>query len=267
TALRSQVERISAELLDDLAARPADAVIDLREEYAAQVPLQVISALMGVPADLQPGLRQCIDEIFSTSPQRDPQETFAEMIGILGTLVARRRAEPGEDMTSLLITHRDENEDRLTEEELVHTLLLVISAGFETTVNLLGQAIYQLLTRPELLPQLRAGALSWSHPIEETLRYAPPVADLPLRYASTDIDVDDQRIAAGEAIITSIAAANRSLALHGPDADEFDPHRKTKEHRSFGYGTHHCLGAPLARLEAEIALPALFERFPELALA
>src|SRR5690606_37229488 len=88
-----------------------------------------------------------------------------------------------------------------------------------------------------------------------------------LRYAITDIDVDDQRIAAGEAIITSIAAANRSLALHGPDADEFDPHRKTKEHRSFGYGTHHCLGAPLARLEAEIALPALFERFPELALA
>lgn len=267
TALRPQVERISTELLDDLAARPADAVIDLREEYAAQVPLQVISALMGVPADLQPGLRQCIDEIFSTSPQRDPQETFAEMIGILGTLVARRRAEPGEDMTSLLIGHRDENEDRLTEEELVHTLLLVISAGFETTVNLLGQAIYQLLTRPELLPQLRAGTLSWSHLIEETLRYAPPVANLPLRYAITDIDVDDQRIQAGEAIITSIAAANRSLALHGPDADEFDPSRTTKEHRSFGYGTHYCLGAPLARLEAEIALPALFERFPDLALA
>jgi len=267
TALRPRVEQISTELLDGLAARPDGAVIDLREEYAAQVPLRVISALMGVPADLQAGLRVCIDEIFSTAPQRDPQATFAEMVGILATLVARRRAEPGEDMTSLLISHRDDDEDRLTEEELVHTLLLVISAGYETTVNLLGNAIYQLLTRPELLPQLRAGSITWSHLIEETLRYAPPVANLPLRYAITDIDIDDQQIKAGEAIITSIAAANRSLERHGPDADEFDPSRTTKEHVSFGYGTHHCLGAPLARLEAEIALPALFERFPELTLA
>ncbi|WP_051027886.1 cytochrome P450 [Nocardia higoensis] len=143
----------------------------------------------------------------------------------------------------------------------------MISAGFETTVNLLGQAVYQLLTRPELLSQVRAGTVSWAHLIEETLRYAPPVSNLPLRYAITDIDVDDQQIKAGEAIITSIAAANRSLELYGPDADEFDPSRTTKDHVSFGYGVHHCLGAPLARMEAEIALPALFERFPELALA
>src|SRR5690606_33268859 len=103
--------------------------------------------------------------------------------------------------------------------------------------------------------------------VEETLRYTPPVANLPLRYAVVDIDIDGQRIAAGEAIITSIAAANRNPHLHGPDADEFHPARPTKEHLSFGYGPHYCLGAALARLEAGIALPALFGRFPHLTLA
>src|SRR5690606_6952214 len=188
SALRPQIKMIIRRLLDDLAARPDVAVIDLREDYATQVPLRVISALMGVPTDLQPRLRVCVDEIFSTTPQRDPQATFIELISLLTTLVACRRAEPGEDMTSLLVSRRD-TDDRLSEEELVHTLLLVITAGYETTVNLIDQAVHQMLTRPELLGQLRAGAVGWSQLIEETLRYAPPVANLPLRYAVTDIDI------------------------------------------------------------------------------
>ncbi|WP_280502571.1 cytochrome P450 family protein [Nocardia farcinica] len=263
-ALRPQIRRIVTELLDGLADRP---VVDLREEFAAQVPLRVINALMGVPADLRDGLRLCVDELFSTVPRRDPQATLAEMVSILTTLVARRRAEPGDDMTSLLISRRDADVDRLTEEELIHTLLLVISAGYQTTVDLLDQAICQVLTRPELLIRLRVGAFGWSHLIEETLRYTPPVANLPLRYAVVDIDVAGTRIKAGEAILACFAAANRDPGLYGGDADEFAPARSTKEHLSFGYGPHFCLGAPLARLEAAVALPALFRRFPGMTLA
>jgi len=264
SALRPQIKMIIRRLLDDLAARPDGAVIDLREDYATQVPLRVISALMGVPTDLQPRLRVCVDEIFSTTPQRDPQATFIELISLLTTLVACRRAEPGEDMTSLLVSRRD-TDDRLSEEELVHTLLLVITAGYETTVNLIDQAVHQMLTRPELLGQLRAGAVGWSQLIEETLRYAPPVANLPLRYAVTDIDIAGERIMAGEAIIAALAAANRDPRHHDPDI--FDPARPETEHLSFGYGPHYCLGAPLARLEAIEAVPALFGRFPDLTLA
>jgi len=265
-ALRPQIARITTDLLDGLAGQPAGVVVDLREEYAAQVPLRVITALMGVPADLRPRLRTCVDDIFFTVPRRHPQDTLTEMVDILTTLVARRRAEPGDDVTSMLIGHRDE-EDRLGEEELVHTLLLMIGAGYETTVNLLDQSVYQLLTLPGLLARLRAGAFSWSALVEETLRYAPPVPNLPLRYAVEDIDIVDQRIKAGDALLACFAAANRDPHLHEPNPDDFDPRRPSKEHLSFGYGPHFCLGAPLARLEAAVALPALFQRFPDMALA
>ncbi|MEV0712725.1 cytochrome P450 family protein [Nocardia aurea] len=266
TALRPRIEQIVTELLDELAAHPDEMVVDLREEYAAQVPLRVITALMGVPEDLAPGLRVCVDEIFSTAPQRDPQENFAELVGMLSMLVSRRRGEPGEDMTSRLIDHRDGG-DRLSEEELVHTLLLVISAGYETTVNLLDHAIHTVVTRRGLLARLRAGTAGWRHLIEATLRDRPPVANLPLRYATVDMHVAGQHVSAGDPFIAAIAAANQQLNPSGPVSDEFDPSRPAVEHLSFGYGPHYCLGAALARLEAAIALPALFDRFPDLGLA
>ncbi|MFC8529175.1 cytochrome P450 [Nocardia sp. NPDC057227] len=262
-ALTPEIEQITGELLDRLTERPHGEVVDLREEYAAQVPLRVIAALMGVPGELQADLRACVGEIFA--PSRDPQENLAEMVELLATLVALRRAEPGEDMTSLLITRRDDDRDRLSEQELLHTLVLIITAGIETTVNLIDQAIYQVLTRPELLAQVHVGGVDWPRLIEETLRYAPPVANLPLRYAVTDLEVEGRRIVAGDPLIAAIAAANRSSDQPGPDG--FDPSRSSFEHLSFGYGPHFCLGAPLARLEAAIALPALFARFPDMKLA
>lgn len=262
-ALRPRISQITAALLDGLAECPPRDVVDLREEYAAQVPLRVIAALMGVPEELQPRLRSYVAEIFA--PQRDPQENLAEMIELLAALVARRRADPGEDVTSLLIAQRDEHEDRLSEQELIHTLVLVITAGFETTVNLLEQGIYEVLTRPALCALVRTGTVDWARLIEETLRYAPPVANLPLRYAVTDLDVAGRRVAAGDPLIAAIAAANRGRGQPAPD--RFDPSRDRIEHLAFGYGPHFCLGAPLARLEAAVALPALFERFPDLSLA
>ncbi|VFA96327.1 cytochrome P450 family protein [Nocardia cyriacigeorgica] len=266
-ALRPRIEHITTELLDWLAARPAGVVVDLREHFAAQVPLRVISELMGLPEDLQPSLRECVDRIFDTNGDYDAGQNFAELTSILELLVRRRRSEPGEDMTSLLIAERDEHGDRLTETELVHTLLLMVAAGYETTVNLLDSAITRLLTERALLDRLRAGEFGWGDLIEETLRFAPPVPNLPLRYAVVDIDIAGCRIAKGEAILASFIAANRDPQRHGDTSEHFDPTRNNQGHLSFGYGVHHCLGAPLARLEAVIALPALVERFPGMQLA
>ncbi|MEU0541977.1 cytochrome P450 [Nocardia sp. NPDC005978] len=272
-AMRPRVEGLAADLLDQLAQTPPGQPVDLRENYCYPLPIAVISELMGVPDTLHPGLRACVDGIFDTSlTAEQAMANFVEMQRILRELVAYRRDNPGDDMTSVLITHRDEDDgSSLTEQELVDTLLLVISAGHETTVNLLDQAIYLLLTQPEQYAKVVAGTVTWNEVVEEALRFEAPVAHLPLRYAVEDLDIDTPagpvRIGRGEAILASYAAAGRDPKVHGDTADEFDIAREVKSHMAFGYGAHLCLGAPLARLEAHIALSALFERFPNMRLA
>ncbi|WP_067849196.1 cytochrome P450 family protein [Nocardia lijiangensis] len=269
-AMRPRIEAITAALLDELAAAPAGEPVDLREGFAYPLPIQVISELMGVPESLNAGLRTCVDGIFDTSltPEQS-QANYMEMYRILGELVAHRREHPGDDMTSLLISHRDEEDGaQLTDQELIDTLLLVISAGHETTVNLLDQAIHALLTHPEQRADVLAERAAWSDVIEESLRFEAPVAHLPLRFAVDDIELDGgARIAKGEPILASYVTASRDPKVHGDTADEFDVHRAGKDHLAFGYGAHHCLGAPLARMEAAVSLPAIFERFPNMRLA
>ncbi|WP_069167531.1 cytochrome P450 family protein [Nocardia altamirensis] len=268
-AMRPRIDAITERLIASLAAVPAGEVVDLREGFAYPLPIQVISELMGVPESLNPGLRRCVDGIFDTSlGPEESQANYMEMYRILAELVAFRREHPGDDMTSLLITHRDEDDgSQLTEQELIDTLLLVISAGHETTVNLLDQAIYAMVTRPEQRDIVLKGEVGWSDLIEESLRFEAPVAHLPLRFAVDDIDIEGVHIAKGEPILASYAAANRDPKMHGDTADEFDVTRLTKDHLAFGHGVHHCLGSPLARLEAAVALPAIFERFPNMRLA
>lgn len=268
-ALAPRIEKISNRLIDTMAAAPADRPVDLRTMYAHPLPMQVICELFGIPEEMQPRTAALIERIFDTTVT--PEVAAATWQGIhtlLAELIALKRTSPGDDMTSVLTTTRDDDGTRLSEDELLYTLLLVIAAGFETTVNLIGNAVHALLTHPEQLKLVRTGGASWNDVIEETLRWAPSVANLPLRYAVDDIVLPDGRtIAKGEAILPAYAAAGRDAEFHGADASEFDITRDLQGHLAFGHGVHLCIGAPLARLEARIALPALFERFPDLALA
>lgn len=266
-ALRGRVEAVTAELLDEL--ERGGEVVDLKAGFAHPLPLRIICELFGVPEEMRPATARLIAAIMDTSDPGPEHAAFVqEQIGtVLGGLIAHKAEHPGDDMTTELIRVRDEDGDRLSDEELLYTLLLVIGAGFETTVNLVGNAVVALLGRPEQLAAVRAGEISWDAVIDETLRAHPSIASLPLRFAVSDLKVGEVTIPAGDAIITTYAAANLDPEHYGPDADVFDATRAAEDHLSFGIGVHRCIGAPLARMEASIALSALFERFPELRAA
>ncbi|MEW2131734.1 cytochrome P450 [Streptomyces sp. NPDC005435] len=266
--LKPVVEETVTGLLDALAARPADEVSDLREQLAYPLPITVIGRLMGVPMDQTAVFRTTVDGVFDTTlTTEEAMKNTAGLYAALDELIAAKRAEPGDDMTSLLIATRDEEGDGkgMTDEELRDTLLLMISAGYETTVNAIDQAVTALLADREQLEHLRAGRAAWEDVVEETLRFEPSVKHLPLRYAVNDITLPDGRvIPKGDAILASYAAANRHPDWHGPTADRFDVTRLSKEHLAFGHGVHFCIGAPLARMEIAAALRQLFERFPDM---
>ncbi|TYB64937.1 cytochrome P450 [Nonomuraea sp. PA05] len=264
-ALRPRIEEIVSRALDEL---PGDEPVDLRAHYAYPIPVHVICELFGVTDDdTRERLRRCIDAFFHTAADpREAAEAYPRIQHILRGLIAEKRRNPGDDLSSALIAARDGG-SRLSEDELVDTLSLFLSAGHESTVNLLDNAVFELLTHPDQLGLVRAGQVTWAAVIEETLRHQAPVASIPLRYAVEDIDLDGVTLRAGEAILACYAAAGRDPLVHGPDAGRFDVTRPVKDHLSFGHGAHHCVGAPLARMEAMVALPALFDRYPELALA
>ncbi|MGW6890137.1 cytochrome P450 family protein [Streptomyces chartreusis] len=265
--MRPRVEAITGELLDAL--DKGDAEVDLKAGFAHPLPMRMICELFGVPDELQEATGTLIAAIMDTSDPSPEHAAFVqEQIGtVLPALIAHRSEHPGDDLTTELIRVRDEDGDRLSDEELLYTLLLVIGAGFETTVNLIGNAVVALLIHPEQLADVRSGKIGWDAVIDETLRVHPSIASLPLRFAVSDIEVGDVTVAAGDAIITTYAAAGVDPAHYGADADTFDASRGADDHLAFGIGVHRCIGAPLARVEALTALPALFERFPDLRLA
>ncbi|MDU0287886.1 cytochrome P450 [Saccharothrix longispora] len=265
-SLRPEVERIVTRLLDSLDAGGDTA--DLREAYANPLPIEVICLLLGIPDRARPELRALVDAVFDTASTPESASANRERLyRTLGELVEAKRATPGDDLISGLIAAHDEGDGSLTATELVDTLVLLISAGYETTVNLLDHAVTALLAHPDQLRLVRTGERGWGDVVDETLRWQAPVANLPLRYAVEDVRVGDVVIRRGEAILAAFAGAGRDPLHHGPTADEYDLTRPDKAHLAFGHGVHYCLGAPLARLEAEVALPALFARFPDLALA
>lgn len=262
--LAPAIEARAALLLDEVAVLEGD--FDLREHFAYPLPMQVIGELLGLPPKQQDELHELSNTLVSSSAT--PAAAVAAQQGLfalLASVVAGKRAEPGDDLTTDLIAARADD-DRLTEQELVGTLLLMLVAGHETTLNLITNAVRALLAHPAQLAQVLDGTYSWAAVVEETLRYDSPVGQFPLRYATEDIQVGDVTIRQGEALIASYASAGRDEE-HFADADRFDLSRKPAKHLSLGHGPHFCLGAGLARLEAETALRQLFTRFPALRLA
>ncbi|MFH0246131.1 cytochrome P450 [Streptomyces sp. HK10] len=271
-ALAPVIEEITADLLDGLAVLDTGGPVDLRGYFAWVLPLTVVNTALGVPADLHDGLRDTIGNLFATnlSPQQ-AVENVSAVYRLLAELVEIKRARPGDDVTTDLIRARDEETGtRLSDQELLDSLMLLIGAGHETTVNLLTHGTVDLLTHPGQLAALRAGSARWEDAVEEMLRHQPPIANIIMRFPTEDItdETTGTHFRTGEPLAISYAAVGRDRSLHGESADTFDITRSTRrDHLSFGHGPHYCLGAELARLEARIALPALFDRFPDLTLA
>ncbi|MFC9595116.1 cytochrome P450 [Streptomyces sp. NPDC056944] len=269
--LRPRVEAVTAGLLEGLAeaARAGDGVADLRRHYALPLPLGVICELLGVDPAHQDRLHHLSSLVVATDTE--PARAVAanrELVELLGSIAAAKAAAPGEDLTSALIAARDEGGDRLSQPELIGTLLLMIIAGHETTLNLVTNAVRALCAHRDQLALVTEGRADWADVVEETLRWDSPVSYFPFRYPTRDLTVDGTLIPRGTPVLAGYSAAGRDTTAHGPDADRFDITRTTAaKHLSLGHGPHYCLGAPLARMEAAIALEALFTRFPDLDLA
>lgn len=269
-ALRPRVEAVAAEMLDALAGVPGDEVVDLRERYAHEVPTRVMFEMFGIPERSWAMLHKIINGFFDTGiTVEQARQNSVDLYETMTDLVAYKRAHPADDLTSAMIGARDdESGARLTEKELTDNLILLFTAGYETSVNLISSAVDLLLRHPAQRELVAAGLASWDDVVEETLRLEPPAANGFLRYAVEDIEIGGSVIPKGDAFIVSFASVGRDPAVHGADADVFDITRSTRgDHMAFGYGIHHCLGATLARLEAVVSLAALFERFPEISAA
>ncbi|MEU4432121.1 cytochrome P450 [Nocardia rhamnosiphila] len=259
-ALEPRIQQIADELIDNF---PDTDEIDLIANYTIPLPVRVICDLFGVPVDEQPQLKNWTLTIVSvTSTGEETQAAMAAMGGYFFELLARKRAEPGDDLTSALLAANAENE--LTDEELVGMLWLVIVAGHETTVHLLGNTVIALQEHPEQLARARAED-RWADVVEEALRYCSSVVGALMRYPLEDTTVAGVDIPAGTPTLWHGGVGRDPLRY--PDAEVFDIDHEHRDQLAFGRGPHFCLGAPLARLESRIALRTLFTRYPDLALA
>lgn len=270
-ALRPVIEKITAELLDDLAARDAEAAggaVDLKPVFALPLPMRVVAELMGFDRALHPEVHRLYKAFFSTlTPQDERLRVIEEQDALFLKVVREKRAALEDDLTSALIL-ADEGGEPLTEEEVAGNLKTMVAAGHETTIGLILNAVRALLTHPDQLRLVLEGEVGWDAVIEETLRWDTPTTYLLMRFATEDIAVGETVIPKGEAVVMPYRAIGRDPEQHGEDSDAFDIRRPSAaRHLSFGHGPHICPGAGLSKLEASIALPALFARFPGLRLA
>jgi cytochrome P450 len=272
-ALEPDITALVDSLLDKVApAGRFDVIADL----AYPLPVAVICRLLGVPIEDEPQfgrasalLATALDPVISFTGQAP--DSFDEMLqaGLwlreyFRELIARRRSDPGDDLMSGLI-HVEESGDQLTEEEIVATCNLLLVAGHETTVNLIANAILAMLRHPRQWTALAVDPQRVSAVVEETLRYDPPV-QLMGRIAADDMIIGDAAVPKGDILMLLLAAAHHDAAAFDRPG-EFDPDRENIRHLAFGKGPHFCLGAPLARLEAAVALSKVTARFPQAQMA
>jgi cytochrome P450 len=269
-SMASYMAETIGSLIDSLAGRNE---ADLVDEVAYPFPVTVICELLGVPREDQPRFRVWADGVIAAidpttgdfpTRQRRRDEVNAELGAYFGELADADRDHPGNDMLSELVTE-DGPEGRLSRGELMTNMALLLIAGHETTVNLIANGMLTLLRYPEVLQRLRRQPELSARIVEELLRYEPPVQLLTSRTALEDIDVAGTTIPRGAPIVLVLAAGSRDPD-HVSHPDVFDPDRPDNEHLGFGGGIHYCFGAPLARAEAQIALPELVRRLENLRL-
>ncbi len=269
-ALRPRAEQIAAGLLDEMAAARGD-VIDLLDAFARPLPITVLCDLLGVPVPDREWILASVLAYGMPGRPGESQRVTRDLAAYLTELIAARRARPGGDLLSALVLARDSAAEEgaaggLTGTELLSAAFQLIMAGFDTTVNLIASGTLALLTHPAQMARLRADPSLLPAAVEELLRFANPLKHATDRFTTEDVTIGDVVIPAGEWVLIATSSANRDPARF-PDPDRLDLGRDTSGHVAFGYGIHYCLGAPLARMEAEVALGALLPRFPGLSLA
>ena len=266
-ALRPRVEEITASLLDAITAEPG-AVVDLLAHFARPLPVIVLFELLGLPAEDRERISAVVIDYSEPGQWTRVTRTLA---AYLTELIAAKRAEPGDDLISALIHVRDTDADAdlgpaLTETELLSGIFQLIMAGFDTTVNLIANGTAALLAHPAELARLRADPSLFPVAVEELLRFTNPLNHATDRFTTEEMRLGDVLVPEGEWVLLATSSANRDPDRF-PDPDRLDLARDARGHVAFGHGIHFCLGAPLARMEAEVALSALLERFPGLSLA
>jgi cytochrome P450 len=261
--LRSRIADITASLLDDMASsREAD----LLDSFAFPLPMLVICELLGVPpADRQMFGAWSKTVVSSTVHPDEFQAAAASLTQYLAALLAVKRRSQPDDLLFALTQARDAGQ-RLSEPEILSTAFLLLVAGHETTVNLIGNAMLSLFTNPGEMARLRSDPALARPAVEEFLRYGNPVTNATFRYTSQPVEVSGTLIPAEQLVLVSLSSANRDPARY-PYPEKLDICRDASGHLAFGHGIHYCPGAPLARLEAEIAINELLRRFPMIRLA
>ena len=266
--LRPAIAALAHALID---AFPAGEPFDLLEAYATPIPVRVIARMLGVPEETAPRLLDWSHRMVAMyafgrtrAVEEDANAAARDFAAFIRETVAARRGAPGDDLLSVLIA-AEEKGDRLSEDELVSTAILLLNAGHEATVHALGNAVKTILETGADPASMFADAAATENAVEECLRYDPPLHVF-TRYVLEDLEESGIALKKGDRIGLVLGATGRDPRVN-PDPDRFDPARESPQHTAFGAGIHFCIGAPLARLEMQVALPILFARCPSLRLA
>ena len=263
--LRPRVQQIADELIAQV---QANGQMDFVSDYAYQLPTIVIAELLGIPTEDREHFKAWSNAFISPAMTEEQQakagQLLTEFVEYLRELFKKRRITPRDDLVTALL-QAEESGERLSEEELFSTMVLLIVAGHETTVNLIGNALLSLLRQPETLHTLKAHPEQMPAALEEFLRFESPVERALARWAATDTTLHGHQIRRGDIVMGILGAANRDPERFA-NPDQLEVSRQAQRHLAFGHGLHYCIGAPLARLEGEIALNTVLQRLPNIRL-
>lgn len=261
------IENVTEELLEAMAKK---GTVDLIEDFALPIPLTVISDMMGVPHKDRHKFHKWMGTFLeiqggSKLQMLGKMSNVLQLYRFFKGLIKLRRKNPQDDLVTALV-QAEQDGDRLNEDEMVAMIFILLLAGHETTVNLIGNGTLALLENPDQLQKLREHPEMIDSAVEELLRFTNPVEQIAPRYNLEEVELSGRKIPKGSRILLGIASANRDETVF-PNADQLDIARTPNKHLAFGLGIHYCLGAPLARMEGKIALQRLVERFPNMQLA